>query len=262
MTRFYNVNMQTNIYFYKLFTSIALCTLVFICWFSIDFMQIKAKVNFHSLFSVKTNVNSNFTILTHSNKNNLDPLNQFFAKHAQILKEKNASHRKIIFSSPGDGGYGNRMYTVISSTLIAILLECQLVIFNWRNKETLFINPPLDLFDNIKIDFSLSSNQTYHFPHPTYPFNPVKDIKYLIKKPYEVPTRFMRYLHNSGRPLFTELSANILYYDKFKFYKLARDETLDKAYEALKDYSNFTSEELQERVLNVAFEIGGNILNR
>lgn len=254
--------MQTNKYFYQLFTSISLCTLVFICWLSIDFMQIKAKVNFYSLLTATTNLSSNFSTLTHSKKNNTDPLKHFFKKHAQILNEKNASLRKIIFSSPGDGGYGNRMYTVISSTLIAILLECQLVIFNWRNKETLYIDPPMNLFDQIKIDDGLTSNQTYHFPHPTYPFNPVKDIKYLIKKPYEVPTDFMRYLHNSGRPLFTELSANILYYETFKFYKLAREDTLDEAFKALKDYSNFTSEELQGRVLEVAFEIGGNLLNR
>ena len=72
----------------------------------------------------------------------------------------------------------------------------------------------------------------------------------------------MRYIHGSGRPLFTEISANIRYYDKFRLYKLARDETLNKAFVALKESKNYTNEELQGRVLDVAFEIGGNILNR
>ena len=37
---------------------------------------------------------------------------------------------------------------------------------------------------------------------------------------------------------------------------------MDEAYKALNNYEQFKNEELQRRVLNVAFEIGGNILNR
>jgi hypothetical protein len=192
-----------------------------------------------------------------------EPLKNYFKIHEQILNEKNASLRKIFITNPGDGGYGNRMYAFISSALIAILLDCQLVV-NWRSKETLYVDPPIDLFDKVQINdgFSSNANQTYAFPHPTYPFRPSKDIKNLIENPYKVPENFMRYIHGSGRPLFTEISANILFYDKFRLYKLARDETLDRAFEALKDHKNYSNEELQGRVLNVAFEIGGNIMNR
>ena len=90
----------------------------------------------------------------------------------------------------------------------------------------------------------------------------VKDIKYLIEKPYNVPENYTIYTYKSAKALFTEISANIRYYDKFKFYKLARDETLDKAYRALKDHKKYSNEELQGRVLDVAFEIGGNIMNK
>jgi hypothetical protein len=192
-----------------------------------------------------------------------EPLKKYFKTHEKILNEKNASLRKIFITNPGDDGYGNRMYAFISSALIAILIDCQLVV-NWRSKETLYVDPPLDLFDQVQINegFNSNANQTYAFPHPTYPFRPVKDIKQLIEKPYLVPENYMRYGFASGRPLFTEISANLIYYDKFRLYKLAQDETLEKAYGALKDHKNYTNEELQGRVLDVAFEIGGNILNR
>jgi hypothetical protein len=43
---------------------------------------------------------------------------------------------------------------------------------------------------------------------------------------------------------------------------LARRETLSRAYTALKNNASYSNEQLQKHILNVAFEIGGNILNR
>jgi len=199
---------------------------------------------------------------TPSNINATDSLNEFFEIHAKISAQQNVSLRKIFFCQPSNGGYGNRMYTFISSTLAAILLDCQLVL-NWRNKATLYIDPPLNLFD--KLNFSSdsnTSNQTYILPRPLYLYRPIKDMRYLIEEAYFIPTNYTRYYFNHGWPLFTEMSANMIYYDKFRLYKLARDETLDRAFIALKNYRNYSNEQLQSRVLNVAFEIGGNILNR
>jgi hypothetical protein len=194
--------------------------------------------------------------------NTSDSLEKFFEIHANISAEKNVSLRKIFFCQPSNGGYGNRMYTFISSTLAAILLDCQLVL-NWRNKANLYIDPPLNLFDKLNFSSNFnSSNQTYIFPRPLYLFRPIKNMRYLIEEAYFIPTNYTQYYFNHGWPLFTEISANILYYDKFRFYKLARDKTLDRAFRALENYKNFSNAELQERVLNVAFEIGGNILNR
>lgn len=249
-----------NKHFPKLFTCIAIFTFIFVTWINFDFL-FKTRISFHSFLTLNNNLNSSSS--STSPQNSSDPLAHYFNVHTKILNEKNVSLRKIFFSSPGDGGYGNRLYTIISSTLIAILLKCQLVV-NWRSKETLYIEPPVDLFDRVGINygFNVNSNQSYHFPHPSYPFEPVKNIKHLIEKPYNLPDKYMNYLYKSGRPLFTEISANVRYYDTFKYYKLAREETLSKALNALKDYKKFTNEELQSLVLNVAFEIGGNILNR
>ena len=192
-----------------------------------------------------------------------DPLNDYFKIHTKIFNEKNSTLRKIFFTHPHDGGYGNRIYAIISSALISIILDCQLVNV-WQTKEFLNIDPPINLFDKVNINagYNSSVNQTYWFPHPKYPFARFKNITYLIEKPYYIPENYTRYVFGSGRPLFTEISANIRYYDKFKYYKLARKETLDEAYKALNNYEQFKNEELQRRVLNVAFEIGGNILNR
>jgi hypothetical protein len=241
--------MQSSKLFHIIFIIFVFFTIVYIFWY--NFFGLPFKINFLRIKNDKEVVLND------------EPLNKYFKIHEKILSEKNASLRKIFITNPGDGGYGNRMYTFISSALIAILIDCQLVV-NWRSKETLYIDPPLDLFDKIQINdgFNSNANQTYAFPHPTYPFRPVKDIKNLIEKPYLVPVNYMRYSFASGRPLFTEISANIRYYDKFRLYKLAQYETLDKAYRALKDHKNYTNEELQGRVLDVAFEIGGNILNR
>ena len=258
--------MQINKYFQIIFVCIVIFTFVYIFWAN---FKLPFKIEFNVFLlngeqtSIKESVNKQTTIEFKPVTINNEPLKIYFKIHEKILNEKNASLRKIFITNPGDGGYGNRMYAFISSALIAILIDCQLVV-NWRSKETLYIYPPLDLFDQVQINdgFDSNANQTYAFPHPTFPFRPVKDIKNLIEKPYLVPVNYMRYIHGSGRPLFTEISANLIYYDKFRLYKLARDETLEKAYGALKDFKNYTNEELQGRVLDVAFEIGGNILNR
>ena len=263
----------------RLFTLIALFTFVYICWLNID-LPIKINVNI-SLLNVK-NVNhidsdlllteqtiaNKFDLFTNISKLKVesdDPLTKYFDIHKRISQEKNVSLRKIFFSIPYEGGYGNRMYTFLSSTLIAILLECQLVL-NWKTKELLYIEPPIDLFDKINIsagfESSNNSSNIYYFPHPKFHFQPQKNIKLLLERPYFLPETYMRYAFNSGKPLFTEISANTRYYEKFKYYELAREETLNRALNVLKAQQNYSNEELQGRVLDVAFEIGGNILNR
>ena len=258
--------MPKNKIFQIFFVTIVLFTFVYIIWANFK-LPFKIEFNVFVLNGQQTStissVNKRTTVEFRLVKINDEPLKNYFKTHEKILNEKNASLRKIFITNPGDGGYGNRMYAFISSALIAILLDCQLVV-NWRSKETLYVDPPIDLFDKVQINdgFSSNANQTYAFPHPNYPFRSVKDIKHLIENPYKVPENYMRYSFSSGRPLFTEISANIIYYDKFRLYKLAREETLDKAFVALKENKNYTNEELQGRVLDVAFEIGGNILNR
>jgi hypothetical protein len=172
--------------------------------------------------------------------------------------------RKIFFSQPRDGGYGNRMYVFISSALISILLDCQLVL-DWKSKEDLYVEPPLNLFDKVHVNDgfnSTSANQIYFLPHASYEFRSVKLIHKLIEKPYELPQNYMRYVHGRVGPLFPEISANVIYYKKLKRYNLARNETLNEAFTALKNNGNYSKNELQRRVLNVAFEVGGNILNK
>ena len=212
----------------------------------------------------KANIYKFLSEISNNNRNLIDdPLNDYFKIHTKILNEKNATLRKIFFTNPHDGGYGNRIYAIISSALVSIILDCQLV-NTWQTKEFLNIDPPINLFDKVNINagYNSSVNQTYLFPHPKYPFTRFKNITDLIENPYYIPENYTRYVYGSGRPLFTEISANIRYYEKLKYYKLARKETLDEAFKALKDYKLFKNEELQRRVLNVAFEIGGNILNR
>jgi len=241
--------MEKRVLFYLL----ALITFVFIIW---------------NLWDVQVNLNGSIFTIQSRNFTRDDPLNEYFKIHTQISNDKNVTSRKIFFTYSTDGGYGNRMYAVISSTLIAILLKCQLV-NKWSTKEHLCIDPPINIFDpvNMPDGFNLTGNVTYlnftyFFPHPKYPFAINKNIADLIENPYYIPENYTRYGYGSGRPLFTELSANIRFYDQFEYYNLARKKTLDLANEALRNYKNFSNTELQKRVLNVAFEIGGNILNR
>ena len=251
-----------NIYlFQEILILIALYTLVWI--FFIHFGEtIKRKLqSIQKEESIIINSTSS-TLTLEQNNDDFDPLFSFFKTHEQILNEKNSSPRKIFFTlDPLQGGYGNRMHGFISSALIAILLDCQLAL-NWKIKEIYYLDPPFKINDS---NFNSNANQSYSFtirPLYPYPFSPVKEIRRLIERPFYVPENYTRYAYNKCWPLFTEISANIRYYDKFRLYKLARDETLDRAFEALKDHKNYSNEELQGRVLNVAFQIGGNIMNR
>ncbi len=232
--------------FRKLFIFIALYTLAYTFWFNFDSSnKINSQyplLNTDKRIDKKLISSSYHTSVARFNQEESfdDPIKKYFKIHEQILNEKNASLRKIFITSPNDGGYANRMYTFISSALVAILLDCQLV-FNWRNKTTLFVDPPLDLFDQVKINDGLDSNanRTYDLPHPSYAFKAVKDIKHLIEKPYYLPENYTRYTYKSAKSLFTVISANVRYYEKIKFYKLARDETLDRAFVALTDHKNY-----------------------
>ena len=145
--------MQFNKIFQIVFVCVVLFTFVYIIWANFK-LPFKIEFNVFVLNGQQTStissVNKRTTVEFSPVKINDEPLKKYFKTHEQILNEKNASLRKIFITNPGDGGYGNRMYAFISSALIAILLDCQLVV-NWRSKETLYVDPPIDLFDKVQL---------------------------------------------------------------------------------------------------------------
>ena len=194
--------------------------------------------------------------------NHHDKLYHYFSIHNKILIELNGSNRKIFFCQP-EAGYGNRLYGVLSALLLSILVESQFVL-DWPSVAP-FISPPIRIFDSFDAKIGLSEEQffkNFHgFPFPRQAWWRVKNLRVLINDPLPIPTNKLRYGYGSGRPLFMEVCAIPSLFNKFQFYNLSRVETLEEARRAIRN-NTISEKELQNKVFQVGYEIGGNLLNR
>jgi hypothetical protein len=152
------------------------------------------------------------------------------------------------------------LYSFVSSLLISILTESQLVV-RWKEIDS-YVNLPIHILNtNLTNDEGLDReyfNKIFYHVKPAQSWTKTKNINSLMKS--NVPNA-LRYFYGSQGPLFMELCANPAYFHKFAYYNLVKNETLSKA---LKTISNNHSTQLekQERLLSIGYELGGNILNR
>lgn len=188
---------------------------------------------------------------------------EFFIIHENILQEKNASVKKITFNeTPIKNGYGNQIYSFISSFLIAILTDSQLVLKNNIIKD--FISFPLNVFDNITVQEGLQKSEfktKIHLFETKQAWKANKNIDKLTKtsvtdKPY------MRYIFKAPEAFFMEICANPAYFYKLFYYGLAKAETLNSALQVINEKEKFNYKEKANLFLNIGFEVGGNILNK
>ena len=198
--------------------------------------------------------------LNQSFSNDNDRLTEYYETHKRI-SQMNVSLRKISFNECVQAGYGNRLYSVLSSFLIALLTNSSLVI-KWKEIEP-YVDLPIRVFDsNITRDVGLSKEEfekRFYHANPAQSWSRTKNIEALMKT--NVPETPLRYLYHEIGPYFMEICSNPIYFSKFIYYNLVNNETINLALEVI---SNKTSTHIdkQEKIFKVGFEVGGTLLNR
>ena len=186
-------------------------------------------------------------------------INYYRIHNMNKLKEK-FSLKKISFNGYTAGGYGNKLYSFLTSLIISILTGSQLVL-RWNHIDK-YIDPPIQIFVDLSDDIGLNAvefkNKSCHLSDKQA-WNLNKNVDVLMKT--SVPNECLRYFYNSINPLFMEICTNPEYFSKFLYYDLVTNETVKSAVKTL-EHANSTEKEKQDKLFQVGFEVGGNLLNR
>ena len=158
-------------------------------------------------------------------------------------------------------GYGNRMYSVLTSFVIAILTDRALVI-NWPSIYP-FVKEP---FYKAFAHFDASTSQFSAAYKPGELFNLSwshnnwkikKKLSTLIATQVPVDKRRILYFHIEAE--FFSMCSNPMYFEKLFMYGLVERQTIEAASAILAD-NNADESAKVEKVLRVGFEVGGNLL--
>ena len=185
-------------------------------------------------------------------------INEYITLHSSIIA-KARTRGNVFFCQTIKSGYGNRLYTFISSMLVSLLSNSALIIQNWDEAKA-YVNLPFNPF--FKTNESNDLNDEFE-PEKIYQFhsrNMWRCEKDLDEKVY-IPNEYTRFRFQTYSALFMELSANDLFYDRILEFNLASTETIARARSALKKTNSNKSQRL-DYLLQVGFEVGGNILNQ
>ena len=233
---------------------------VFYFWFDVKFQVfIYSDFLFKSLWNDKKSSQVNVGLNKYIS-NDYDRLTEYYETHKRI-SQMNVSLRKISFNECVQAGYGNRLYSVLSSFLIALLTNSSLVI-KWKEIES-YVDLPIRVFDNnITRDEGLSKEEfakKFYHANPAQSWSRTKNIEALMKT--NVPETPLRYLYHEIGPYFMEICSNPIYFSKFTYYNLVNNETINLALEVISNKKS-THIDRQEKIFKVGFEVGGNLLNR
>ena len=188
--------------------------------------------------------------------------NKFIQNHNDIVTLKKKPI-KVSINGINHAGYANRLYSMLTSFVIAIITDSALII-RW-NHISKYIKEPFNLTFN---DFSKQNNELnvdynsseFFQPQTAFPWQKTKNMDILIKT--QIPINRTRFFYNSIDPLFFELCSNPNYYEKFYNFGLIRLETMEKALNVTKNMSLYSPDEKSNSILMIPFEVGGNLLNK
>jgi hypothetical protein len=191
-----------------------------------------------------------------------DRLNEYYEIHKRITK-LNASHpdRRISFNKCGQAGYCNRLYSFLSTLVIAIYTNSQLVV-QWPEIES-YVDLPIQVFNkNFSLDEGMNKSEfqkRFVYTAPAQAWSRTKNIDALMKT--SISESAQRYLYTEIGPYFMELCSNPKYFSKLSYYNLVQNETVKLALEAISNNKSSNIDK-QERIFKIGFEVGGNLLNR
>ena len=151
---------------------------------------------------------------------------------------------------------------MISSLVIALLTDSA-VIIRWKYINEL-IEEPLDsafaTFDSENDFNACYKNETIKWITTRQGWEKNKTLNKFIYT--YIPTKPRRFLYNRYDPYFFEICSNPIYYEKLKHYQLASAETINDALTKLYADGNFSNNDKLNSVLQVGYEVGGNLLNK
>jgi hypothetical protein len=209
------------------------------------------------------------SFLNNSNNLNLseslikdDPLNEYRLLHKSIIQLKKFPIKVSINGYTAEG-YANKMYSVITSLVIAILTDSAIVI-RWNNIDKFIEEPAYLAFKNYDLEMNeLSANyktEEIFVPRPVYGWKIEKDMNALIKT--KLPDNKNRFIYNQLIAYFFEICSNPIYYDKLLYYKLVSKNRIDSANEIISNLNNYTNKVKTNVILDIGYQVGGNLLNR
>ena len=228
--------------------------------FIIAIFSIACLMYYHT--SLTIHINSITSLMYPNFKQNeieTDKFFEFYRIHEQMIKE-NSSSKKISFNGYTAGGYGNKLYSFLSSLIIALITDSQIVL-RWKDIDK-YVNPPINIFDSVPEDEDLNEaefkSKSYYFG-TKQSWNLNKNVGELMKT--SVPNGYLRYFYSSINPFFMEICTNPEFFEKFQHYNLVSNETVNSALKTISN-TNSTEKEKQEKLFRVGFEVGGNLLNK
>ncbi len=155
-------------------------------------------------------------------------------RYRQIHESIMLGHKtpiKVTINGYTNHGYGNKIYSLLSSLVLAILTDSAIVI-RWQNINEFIEEPFYNSFRNFDSEMSeFNGNITYdlHVPQPSiYHYRIKKNMKEYMMT--QVPSsNVTRVLYNNIKPYFFQLCSNPLYFEKLLGYNLTQNKTVQKA---------------------------------
>ncbi len=194
-----------------------------------------------------------------------DSLHEFKVIHEKIMNGR--LPMKISVNGHTNAGYANRLYSMLSSLVIALVTDSAFIV-RWTRISNHIREPFFKTFHNFaseQNEFNIDYNPV-NLLHPkdVAGWQLTRNMNKLIKT--SLPTNRTRFLYKDIEGYFYELCTNPEYYDKFYYYDLVSRDTILKAHEVayniIHNISNYTEEYKQDIILQVSFEVGGNLLNK
>ena len=188
-------------------------------------------------------------------------LSAFVATHEAIMDGLVPPRLSINFLE--QNGYGNRMYSVITSFVIAVLSERALIV-KWENIRP-YIREPFKMsfhtFDGpneFNIDFK--PDEVILFPKCDGNWEIKKNLKELIKTRLP-PMKAQRVAYVEIEGQFMWICSNPAFYEKLYEFGLVSRPTIDKASGLLNSTTAKNGEKI-DAVLRVGFEVGSTFMNK
>ena len=183
--------------------------------------------------------------------------------HNRIVSNNITKIRVVFYSDPKNGGYGNKLYSLITAFLIALVTESALLI-DWPEIEK-YIKEPFNMSFH---QFNDSTPLDFNQKHPSiYTIN-TKSVnswnfnkKVISSEPIENLENFSRYFVSDIIPYFFDLCQNRQYAEKLVRYGYVRNSTIYRAFDLLNDQDLLDSQKADLMFL-IGFEFAGNFLNK
>ena len=209
---------------------------------------------------------ANATVAASDHHRNLDAYKRL---HERILDGSSpAVAIRLSINMLDNNGYGNRVYSVLSSLLIALVTDSAFFVARWP-WVVHYIDEPFNMTFRYENATELRErverariNET--LVYPVQGWNVRKDLDavtgYRVKD--EIPSDAARlFLFNELSGHFMTICAQPAYYEKLYAYGLVGRATIDDAYAKLQSAQHSNDTKL-DSVFSVGFEVAGNILNK